>query len=219
MDELPVLLTDRSQCRILPRAKSAKYVTARQRSELIKAEQIAAAQQRIAVEAGRRKLLIDDTDVDKVRRPRFYIELARLRSLSRQQGEGEERQSSGRSHSTRTHYKQDTATSEAIVPRMPSPRPSAPLLRRTKDSSLLPAWVTARQDFSQAYSRLKEDCFQDVVSICRKSALFRSTEEKAGLRKWVGSITVLAGLKEGVMEEVMNRLHTVDFPERSKGRG
>lgn len=214
-NEATTPLRDRSP---VPRTRSAQHLTSRQRAQAIKAEQLQAAHTRLTTEVSRPKLLIKDSDVLKPRRPRFYIELAKLKAQNRTQysESPDPGPQSSRSVSQLTSRKAEIST--AIVLKQPSSRPSIPLLRKAKEASVLPAWVTERQDFAGAYVRLKESCYQDVMATCRKSALFRSDEEKSGLRKWVQMVPELVQVKPAIMEEAMNRLHTVDFPERTKGK-
>ena len=214
-NEATTPLRDRSP---VPRTRSVQRFTSRQRAQAIRTEQLQAAQTRLATEVSRPKLLIQDSDVLKPRRPRFYIELAKLKAQNRTQSSESPApgQLSTRSVSQLTSHK--AQISNAIVLAEPSPRPSVPLLRKAKEASVLPDWVTERQDFAGEYVRLRESCYQDVVATCRKSALFRTDEEKNGLRKWVQMVPELAQIKPAVMEEAMNRLHTVDFPERTKGK-
>lgn len=198
--------------------RSAKYLTCRQRSQAIKTEQLQAAQSRLASEVSRPKLLIQDSEVLKVRRPRFYIELAKLKAQNRTQYSESPTAAPHSSRSVSQLARRKTEVSDTSALRAPSPRPSVPLLRKAKEASVLPGWVTERRDFASDYARLKDSCYQDVVATCRKSALFRSEEEKMGLRRWVQTIPELTNVKTTVMEEAMNRLHTVDFPDKTKGK-
>lgn len=195
------------------RQRAGKFRTSRQRNQAIKSEQLQAAHSRLSNEVSRPKLVITDSEVPRPRRPRFYIELTRIRSQSR--GASSESPAGKQTARSVSQLTRRTEVSEAI--KVPSPRPSGPLLKKCKENSVLPVWVTDRRDFNEAYERLKEKCYADVAATCRKSAMFRTDEEKNGLRKWVLTVEELKVIQRPVMEEVMNRMHTVDFPEKTNG--
>jgi len=176
------------------------------RRQRILQEQVEAAQERVAKEASRRKLLLDDTALFPFRSPGSYVQQAKAKYQRRTRSSV----SSGRTSPFRNRISESTSQRRShaesfsqdplkdLLPSSLHPHPEA----------VIPTWVSQRQDFQLAYQRIKASRSSDVEAICRKEGATRTPSEKLGLAKWMEE----AGLGRRPVE-LLDRLQTVVLKE------
>lgn len=176
------------------------------RRQRILQEQLEAAQERVAKEASRRKLLLDDTALFPYRSPGSYVQQAKAKYQRRTRSSV----SSGRTSPFRNRISDSTSQrrshgesflQDPLKDVLPSSLHSHP-------EAIIPAWVSQRQDFPSAYQRIKASRTSDVEAICRKEGAVRTPGEKIGLMKWAEE----GGLGRRPVE-LLDRLQTVVLRE------
>ena len=175
------------------------------RKQRIVQEQLEAAQERVAREVNRKKIVLDEAGLGAFRSPGYYMKEAREKYQRRTLTSV----SSGRSSpfrgmmSVATSQRRSRVDVSSIQDSLPNTSLSiAP-------ETIIPSWISQRQDFPQAYQRIKASRLSDIETICRKDASARTHNEKIGLVKWAEGVDIL---KKRPME-ILDRLQTVSLDE------
>ena len=190
------------------RSSHSSLSPAKRRQRIIQ-EQLEAAQERVAKEASRHKLLLDDTALFPFRSPGYYVKQAKEKYQRRTRSSV----SSGRTSPFRNRISISTSQrrsqgesflQEPIKDILPASLSHLP-------EGIIPTWVSQRQDFHLAYIKIKASRVSDVEAICRKDGTARTPYEKLGLLKWAEE----TGLGKRPME-LLDRLQTVVMKEQEE---